>query len=203
MNIRVASPEDAQTLVEIYTPYVKDTIVTFEYSVPTVEEFAGRIRHTLEKYPYLVAEDDGRILGYTYASAFKSRAAYNWSVETTIYVRQGKQHHGTGSALYKALEEQLSRQHICNLCACIAYPNPASIEFHKKFGYVLIAHFHRSGYKLGAWQDMVWMEKELCPHTVPPQPFVPFSQLPPFLPPQERSFHEHEHYQAVPPEIDS
>lgn len=115
MNIRVASPEDAQTLVEIYAPYVKDTIVTFEYVVPTAEEFAGRIRHTLEKYPYLVAEENGRILGYTYASAFKSRAAYNWSVETTIYVRQGEQHHGTGSALYKALEELLSRQHICNL----------------------------------------------------------------------------------------
>lgn len=188
MNIRIASPEDAPALVEIYAPYVKDTTVSFEYDVPTAEEFADRIRLTLEKYPYLVAEENGRILGYTYASAFKSRAAYNWSVETTIYVRQYEQQHGMGSALYQALEEQLNRQHICNLCACIAYPNPASIEFHKKFGYKLIAHFHRSGYKLGAWQDMVWMEKELCPHTVPPQPFVPFPQLPPISDPTRKEF---------------
>lgn len=177
MNIRIAVPEDAPALLELYAPYVQDTAISFECEVPTAEEFSDRIRQTLEKYPYLIAEEDGRILGYTYASSFKSRAAYNWSVETTIYVRLGGQRRGTGSALYKALEEQLSRQHICNLCACIAYPNPASIAFHERCGYKLTAHFHRSGYKLGAWQDMVWMERELCPHTVPPLPFIPFSQL--------------------------
>lgn len=182
MNIRIASPEDASALLEIYAPYVRDTAITFEYDVPTVEEFADRIRHTLEKYPYLIAEKNGRILGYTYASAFKNRAAYAWSVETSIYVRQGEQGKGIGRALYIALEEQLRRQHVCNLCACIAYPNPESISFHESFGYELTAHFHRSGFKQDAWQDMVWMERELCPHTVPPQPFVPFSQLPPMSP---------------------
>lgn len=188
MNIRIAAPADARALVEIYAPYVKDTAVSFEYEVPTAEEFANRIRRTLEIYPYLIAEEDDRILGYTYASAFKSRAAYDWSAETTIYVRQDEQRHGIGNALYQALEEQLSRQHICNLCACIAYPNPASISFHRKLGYELTAHFHRSGYKLGAWQDMVWMEKELCPHTVPPLPFVPFPQLPPISPLTRKEF---------------
>lgn len=177
MDIRIASPGDGPALVEIYAPYVRDTAITFEYHVPSAEEFADRIRHTLEKYPYLVAEENGLILGYAYASAFKMRAAYDWSVETSLYVRQDSRRQGIGSTLYKALEEQLLRQHICNLCACITYPNPASIAFHERLGYRLAAHFHRSGYKLGAWHDIVWMERELCPHSVPPLPFVPFSQL--------------------------
>lgn len=178
MNIRIAMPEDAPALIEIYAPYVRDTAITFEYEVPTAEEFSDRIRHTLEKYPYLAAEEEGRILGYAYASAFKARAAYAWSVETSLYVRQDLRHQGLGSALHRALEEQLRRQHVCNLCACITYPNPASIAFHERHGYHLTAHFHRSGYKMGAWHDMVWMERELCPHTIPPLPFIPFSQLP-------------------------
>ena len=178
MNIRIASPEDAPALVEIYAPYVRDTAITFEYEVPTAEEFSDRIRNTLEKYPYLAAEEAGCILGYAYASAFKIRAAYSWSVETSLYVRQDVQRQGLGSALYRALEEHLCRQHICNLCACITYPNPASIAFHERHGYQMVAHFHRSGFKLGAWHDMVWMERELCPHTNPPLPFIPFSQLP-------------------------
>ena len=178
MNIRIAELEDAPALVEIYTPYVRDTAITFEYEVPTTREFSDRIRHTLEKYPYLVAEEEGCILGYAYASAFKVRAAYAWSVETSLYVRHDLRRQGLGSALHRALEEQLRRQHVCNLCACITYPNPASIAFHERQGYQLTAHFHRSGFKLGAWHDMVWMERELCPHTIPPLPFIPFSQLP-------------------------
>ena len=178
MNIRIASPSDAPALVGIYAPYVQNTAITFEYEVPTAEEFAERIRHTLEKYPYLAAEEAGEILGYAYASAFKGRAAYDWSVETSIYIRQDARRKGLGSALHRALADLLRAQHICNLCACIAYPNPASITFHQRMGYKLTAHFHRSGYKLGEWHDMVWMERELCPHTVPPLPFIPFLQLP-------------------------
>lgn len=178
MKIRIASPEDAPALVEIYAPYVQDTAITFEYEVPTAEEFSDRILHTLKKYPYLVAVEEDCILGYAYASAFKARAAYSWSVETSLYVRQDLRHQGLGSALHNALEEQLRRQHVCNLCACITYPNPDSITFHEHHGYRLTAHFHCSGFKLGAWHDIVWMERELCPHTIPPLPFIPFSQLP-------------------------
>ena len=177
MNIRIASTEDAQALADIYAPYVRDTAITCEYQVPTPEEFADRIRNTLEKYPYLVAEENKALLGYAYASAFKVRAAYGWSVETTVYVRQDKHLNGIGRSLYDALEHYLRLQNICNLCACIAYPNPASIAFHESFGYRTVAHFNASGFKLGAWHDMVWMEKELCPHTVPPQPFIPFPYL--------------------------
>lgn len=177
MNIRTAAPQDAGSLLDIYAPYVEHTSVTFEYVVPSVEEFENRIRHTLERYPYLAAEDEGVILGYTYASAFKDRAAYDWSVETSIYVRENCTGKGIGAALYNALEELLRRQHVCNLCACIAYPNPASIAFHEHFGYRTAAHFRASGFKEGKWHDMIWMEKELCPHTVPPMPFIPFPRL--------------------------
>lgn len=177
MNIRVATLQDAPKLLEIYAPYVEHTAITFEYSVPTLAEFTARIENILEKYPYLVAEENGEILGYTYASAFKTRAAYAWSVETSIYVKEGTHRHGIGQALYTALEEILCRQHVCNLCACIAYPNPESIAFHERFGYNTVAHFHASGYKNGNWYDMIWMEKELLAHTVPPLSFIPFPEL--------------------------
>lgn len=177
MNIRTATPRDSGQLLEIYAPYVEHTCITFECEVPSVEEFESRLRHTLEKYPYLAAEENGVILGYAYASAFKSRAAYDWSVETSIYVREYHTGKGIGAALYSALEEFLRRQHVCNLCACIAYPHPASIAFHEHFGYRTVAHFHASGFKHGKWHDMIWMEKELCPHTVPPMPFIPFPLL--------------------------
>lgn len=177
MNIRIATPEDAASILAIYAPYVENTTITFEYDVPTLEEFTERIRHTLERFPYLVAEEDGRIVGYTYASPFKTRAAYSWSVETSIYVDQTCKGSGIGRALYTALEEYLEKQNICNVCACITYPNPPSIAFHERFGYKTVAHFHSSGYKGGEWVDMIWMEKELCPHSVPPKPFIPFPRL--------------------------
>ncbi len=177
MNIRIATLGDAPNLLKIYAPYVEHTAITFEYSVPTLEEFTARMQNTLQKYPYLVAEEDGKLLGYAYASAFKTRAAYDWSVETSIYVKKDTHRRGIGKALYTALEHMLARQHICNLCACIAYPNPESIAFHERFGYRTVAHFHASGYKQGVWYDMIWMEKELCPHTIPPLPFIPFPNV--------------------------
>ena len=147
LRIRIATPEDAARLVAIYAPYVENTSITFEYIAPSAEEFADRIRHTLTRYPYLVAELDGEPAGYAYASAFKSRAAYDWSVETSIYVSRDLRSSGVGSLLYE------------------------------KHGYKTVAHFHASGYKQDAWHDMIWMEKTLCPHTIPPRPFIPFPEL--------------------------
>lgn len=177
MNLRIATPEDASALLKIYAPYVLKTAITFEYEIPSEEEFRGRITHTLERFPYLVAVEDNHLVGYAYVSAFKSRAAYDWSIETSIYVDEAFIGSGIGRALYTALENILKLQKVCNLCACIAYPNPPSIRFHESFGYQTVAHFHKSGYKLNAWHDMVWMEKELCPHTIPPQEFIPFPKL--------------------------
>ena len=179
LEIRVAVPSDAPALLAIYAPYVESTTITFEYTVPTAAEFAARIESTLARYPYLVALADGVPVGYAYASQFKSRAAYDFAVETSVYVRDGEHGKGIGSALYNALELLLGRQHITNLNACITYPGEGSVEFHGRRGYTTVAHFHKCGYKFGRWLDMIWMEKFLAPHDDVPQPFVPFSALPP------------------------
>jgi len=166
MIIRKATTEDAEAILSIYAPYVEKTAITFEYDVPSVEEFRGRIANTLEKYPYLVAEEDGKIIGYAYAGVFKARAAYQHCVETSIYVALDSQRKGTGKALYAELESQLKAQGIRNLNACISWvdePNEylthQSPEFHAHLGYERCAHFHKCGYKFGQWFDMIWMEK--------------------------------------------
>ena len=175
--LRLAVPEDGPALAEIYRPYVLETPITFDLDPPDGAEFARRIRNTLVRYPYLVACQGDRILGYAYASAFKNRAAYDWSVETSIYVRKDCHGQGVGSALYTALETALARQHVLRVNACITDPNPGSVAFHEKFGYRLCAHFHDSGFKLGRWWDVIWMEKTLGGPAVPPPPFVPFGEL--------------------------
>ena len=178
LTLRTATAADAPHLLAIYAPYVLNTAITFEYTVPTEAEFAQRITRTLARYPYLVAEDaSGHLLGYAYASAFKERAAYDWSVETSIYVRQDTHGQGVGKALYQALENALARQHIINVNACIAYPNPGSIAFHERLGYKTVAHFTRCGFKQGQWYDMIWMEKMLADHPAHPLPVIPFPQL--------------------------
>ena len=177
IKVQMVSPSDAEELLEIYRPYVAKTAISFEYTVPSVSEFQGRICHTLERFPYLKAVDEGKILGYAYASPFKERAAYSWAVETSIYVAQEKRRAGVGTALYRVLEEILARQHVTNVNACIVYPHPESIAFHERHGYRMVAHFTKCGYKLGAWHDMVWMEKLLALHPEKPQPVIPITQL--------------------------
>jgi len=168
MIIRNASPADAEALLEIYRPYVECTAVSFEYDVPSVDEFAGRIAHTLERYPYLIAEADGKIAGYAYAGVFKGRAAYDHCVETSIYVSSAAQGRGVGRALYEHLEKRLYQQGVRNLCACIAwtetpdeYLTHQSPLFHARMGYTRCALFHRCGRKFGREYDMIWMEKLL------------------------------------------
>lgn len=175
--IRVAKAADIEEILAIYAPYVKETAITFEYTVPTLEEFRERMKKTLTKYPYLVAVQETEILGYTYASEFKNRAAYDWAVETTIYVKQDSRKSGVGKKLYQALEEVLKRQNICNLYACIAYPNPGSIGFHEHLGYQTIGHFSKCGYKFETWYDMIWMEKMIAEHDQHPKPFKPISEV--------------------------
>lgn len=185
MRIRTASPDDASALLAIYAPYVTDTAITFEYDVPTLEDFRQRIETTLQTYPYLVAEQDGQLLGYAYTGPMGHRAAYAWSAETSIYLRQDCRRMGLGSRLYAALEEQSRAQNIQTLYACIAAPasdhdphlTRASIDFHTRLGYQTAAVFHRCGYKFDTWYDVVWMEKPLRQYTTPAAPFIPYSQL--------------------------
>ena len=171
ITIRTASLGDAEQLLEIYIPYVRDTAVSFEYDIPTIEEFSARIENTLKKYPYFVAESGGEIVGYTYAGRFKAQAAYNRAVETTIYIKMGKRRAGIGSKLYEKLEEALKEQGILNLNACIAYTDiydehltNDSVLFHEKLGYSMVGQFHKCGYKFHHWYDMVWMEKLIGEH---------------------------------------
>ena len=178
VSVREASVEDAAELLEIYRPYVEHTDVSFEYVTPSVQEFASRIAHTLQRYPYLVAQnEDGELLGYAYASAFKSREAYDWSVELSVYVKDGVQRQGVGRLLYTELEKIIYAQNVYNLCACIAYPYPDSEKFHERMGFQTVAHFHHSGFKSGHWVDMIWMEKALREHDGAPEPFIPYSHL--------------------------
>lgn len=182
--IRTVTPQDAQALLAIYAPYIIKTAVTFEYEVPSVEVFADRIAHTLERYPYLAAEDDTQILGYVYAGPLHERPAYDWSVETSIYVRMDQKGRGIGSALYRELERMLQRQGIVNAAACIAYPEVEdeyltkdSVRFHAKSGYRMVGQFHQCAYKFGRWYHMVWMEKQIGPHADSMTPMIPFGQL--------------------------
>ena len=175
--LRIAREADGPALAEIYAPYVRDTSITFDYEPPDGAEFSRRILATLARYPYLVAELDGKPVGYAYASAFKGRAAYDWAVETSIYIAMGCHGKGIGSALYGELERLLAAQRVLNVNACITYPNPGSVAFHEKLGYRQAAHFHRCGYKLGKWWDVIWMEKTLGEHGNPPAEFIPFSNL--------------------------
>lgn len=183
-RVRVAMEEDAEELLRLYAPYVEQTAITFEYQTPSVKEFRSRIRHTLEQYPYLAAEENGRIVGYVYAGAFKARPAYDWAVETTIYVDAGRKRSGVGRMLYQALEQALAAQNIVNLNACIAEPigedeflTRDSVLFHERMGYRMVGKFHQCGYKFRRWYDMVWMEKHIGPH-LEDQPLVrPFGEV--------------------------
>lgn len=177
MNIRLAESKDILEIMEIYRYYVDNTDITFEYVLPTVEEFTARIRGIQEKFPYLVAEKDGRVVGYAYAGTFKGRAAYDWSVELSVYVDKDCKGEGIGTLLYEELEKCLKKQNIVNLYACITYPNPTSQAFHEKMGYKTVAHFEKCGYKSGRWLDMIWMQKFLCERPQHPKAVVYFPEL--------------------------
>ncbi|HFR3748901.1 TPA: N-acetyltransferase family protein [Streptococcus suis] len=161
IEIRSARIEDAVDLVAIYAPYVEKTAITFETQVPTVTDFASRIGKTLDKFPYFVAVEDGKIIGYAYASTYYARAAYDWTVELSVYINQEARGKGIGSLLYDTLEEKLKVRGFKNFLACIALPNPASLALHEKRGYEQVAHFKKVGYKFGTWHDIVWLQKSL------------------------------------------
>ena len=170
--IRSACPDDAGRLQEIYSYYVENTAISFEYDAPSPEEFRGRIENTLKKYPYLVLEEDGVIRGYAYAGVFKGRAAYDRSCEVSIYVDRHAKGRGYGRKLYEALEEKLKEQGILNMYACVTHPvvedeylSPNSEQFHRHMGFVQVGEFHLCGYKFGRWYNMIWMEKLIGEHS--------------------------------------
>ena len=184
IQIRTASSEDARELLEIYKPYVEKTAITFEYDVPNLQEFKARIEKTLKKYPYLVAEKDGELLGYVYTGPFVGWAAYGWAAEMSVYLREGSQRMGLGRRLYEAIDVISKAQNILNLNACIGSPETEdeyltrnSIQFHSHMGYKMVGEFYKCGYKFGRWYNMVWMEKIIGEHPAEPMAVIPFPEL--------------------------
>ena len=184
IKIRFAAPDDTEALLEIYAPYIKNTAVTFEYTVPSVNEFAERIEKIIPRYPYLIAESGGKAVGYAYANTFIPRAACDHSVEVSIYVARSEKGKGIGKKLYCELEKILAMQNVINVNACIActdnedeYLNNNSSEFHKHMGYSPVGRFDKCGYKFGRWYDLIWMEKMIGEHGGKYAGFIPLEAL--------------------------
>lgn len=171
ITIRTAKPADAEMLNKIYTYYIEKTAITFEDVALTDGEFFERMAEIMSFYPYFVAETDGEIVGYAYAAKFKNRSAYDWSVETTVYVKHEFNKKGVGSLLYAALEKALKDHGYKNMYACIAVPKVedeyltfGSVIFHEKSGFKTVGRFVNCGSKFGRWYGMVWMYKNIGRH---------------------------------------
>lgn len=159
--IRIALETDIPAILEIYAPYVRETTVSFEYEVPSLEAFSQRFSEITGQFPWLVWEEAGVILGYAYASRPFTRAAYSWCAEPSIYLRPEARGKGIGKALYAALENLLLEQGYQVLYSLITGENSASVRFHRKLGYTVCVEFPNCGFKFGRWLSLIWMEKRL------------------------------------------
>jgi L-amino acid N-acyltransferase YncA len=157
-TIRLAERTDVPGILEIYSPFILETAVTFEESVPDEESFWKRIQEIMTELPFLVCEIDGRIAGYAYASAYRSRASYRWAKEVSVYVHPDFHRKRVAQALYTSLNEMVRYQGIADLLAIITMPNESSVAFHEQFGYRKCGEFSKVGYKLGQWQNVGWFE---------------------------------------------
>jgi L-amino acid N-acyltransferase YncA len=162
MLIRDAEPaRDGGACAAIYAPYVLETAISFEEEPPTEPEFALRIETDSARFPWLVAEDGGAVIGYAYASTHRERAAYRWAAEVAVYIDRSHQRRGAGRALYESLLERLQRQGFYMACAGITLPNDASVALHEACGFEPVGVFRRLGWKLGSWHDVGWWQREL------------------------------------------
>lgn len=161
MSIRCACEADLPQVLAIYTPYITDTAYSLEYTVPGLDEFTARFRRITAQFPWLVWEEEGRILGYAYGSLPFERVGYRWSGEASIYLHPDARRKGIGRVLYTALEELMKLQGYRNIYAIITAANETSVAFHQALGYHKMAHFTRCAYKFGRWMDVIWMEKQL------------------------------------------
>ena len=161
MIIRPAVEADASAMLAIYRPYVESTVISFEQDVPSLEEYTARVRKYFTGWAGVVAEAEGQLLGYAYGSSHRERAAYKWSVETTVYVTAGVQRRGIGRHLYSALFPMLKDAGYCNAYAGVTLPNPASVALHQAVGFKPIGTFPRVGYKFGQWRDVAWFHLAL------------------------------------------
>ena len=177
MLIRVATPDDAADIAAIYAPIVRDTVISFETEASDAAEMAGRIQVTLQTHPWLVAEEDGRVLAYAYAGPHRTRAAYQWSCDVTVYAAEAARRRGLGRQLYTRLFEILARQGLHLAYAGITLPNAASVGLHESLGFEAVGVFREVGYKHGAWRDVGWWGLTLGGPGIAPEGPIPFASL--------------------------
>ena len=168
--IRFASPADAGRILEIYAPYITDTVISFEYDVPSLADFTARVKKISTKYPYLVYERNGVVVGYAYASPYIERAAYDYTVDLSVYVDAAYCGQNIGECLYASLLDILAKQGFYNAYACITATNQNSLNFHKRMGFTDAGTHPLAGFKHGKWLDVCWYYKRLQADTNPPQP---------------------------------
>ncbi len=177
VHFRRATEEDVVPILAIYAPYVTDSAITFEYDVPSEEEFRQRIRTISAEYPYFVCESDGQIIGYAYAHRHMERAAYQWNAEISIYIRQGFTGKGLGKTMCQTLIDLLRLQGIRNVFSCVTIPNERSAHLHHSMEFSTEGIFQNAGYKCGKWQTIAWFRKNIAPYTNEPAPFLPISRI--------------------------
>lgn len=176
-TIRFATPADSGSLLQIYAQYMA-TPVTFEYSLPTEQEFAGRIESIAARYPYLVCEENGSATGFAYAHRHMERTAYQWNAELSVYLDRRAAGKGTGKRLYNLLSAILQAQGIRNLYGCVTLPNAASEGLHRSMGFRLVGVYRNAGYKDGQWHDVAWFEKAVGSVGGAPAPVTPICAVP-------------------------
>ena len=175
--IRFAAPDDAGRILEIYAPYITDTVISFEYDVPSLADFTARVKRISSKYPYLVYERDGVVVGYAYASPYIERAAYDYTVDLSVYVDAAYCGQNIGECLYASLLDILAKQGFYNAYACITATNQNSLNFHKRMGFTDASTHPLAGFKHGKWLDVCWYYKRLQADTNPPQPLKQISSF--------------------------
>lgn len=178
LTLRFARPQDAAALLKIYAQYI-ETSVTFEYTLPTRDEFAARIADFGAEFPYLVLESGGTAVGYAYAHRAFERAAYGWCAELSVYLDRSYCGRGIGTVLYRALMALLTMQGVKTVYGVVTSPNAASEALHRSLGFRTAGVFRAAGFKAGAWRDVTWFEKALAPQIESPAPVAALGQLPP------------------------
>ena len=173
LRVRDARGDDAAAIAAIYAPVVRDTPISFELEPPDAATMRQRVLDTLERRPWLVCERDGEVVGYAYAASHRERAAYQWCVETSVYIAESARRQGVGSTLYRALLPLLARQGYVHAYAGITLPNPASVGLHEALGFRPIGVYRAIGFKLGAWHDVGWWDLTLPARALPAQPAAP------------------------------
>lgn len=175
--IRLATLEDAAAVAEVYRPYVESTVITFEVVTPTESDMRSRMAAVLTKLPWLVAEDDGQVVGYAYATPHRERAAYQWSVDVAVYLHKDAHRRGIGRSLYSTLFPMLVSQGFVNAYAGITLPNEKSVGLHEAMGFAPIGVYRHVGFKAGQWHDVGWWHLTLQPLPAAPQPPTPLPAL--------------------------